>query len=155
LEEVAVDSVEERLALIEAEREILRTLHGYGRGLDYGDEEEFIDGWLEEGVLHWPNPPYEDPFVGHERLREAFRGHTHAPLVYHKHVVVDPRIEVDGDTATVESYFARLDNADHGPYIRAFGRYRDVLVRCGDGRWRFKERRAEVEGLSPQSRPPA
>ena len=41
--------------------------------------------------------------------------------------------------------FARLDRYTSGPGIRSFGRYRDVLARCADGRWRFKERIAERE----------
>jgi ketosteroid isomerase-like protein len=64
--------------------------------------------------------------------------------------VVDPLIRVDGDTASVESYYARLDHRDEGPYIRSFGRYTDVLVRCDDGRWRFKERRATNESVVPR-----
>lgn len=149
----AVPTVEERLALLEDERGILRTLQAYGHAIDYGDEEEFLDCWLADAVCHWPIPPYEAPFVGHEALRSAFRGHTHAPFTYHKHVVVDATIEVDGDEARAESYFARIDNGEDGPYIMGFGRYLDVLERCADGRWRFKERRAESEGKSPRPRP--
>jgi ketosteroid isomerase-like protein len=138
-------SVEERLALLEAEREILKTLHTYGHTLDHDLEEEFVDCWVENAVLHWPDPPFPEPFRGRAGIREAFRGHTHAPAVYHKHIVVDPRIEIDGETATVESYYTRLDDGPNGPYIFSFGRYRDVLTRCDDGRWRFSERRALKE----------
>jgi ketosteroid isomerase-like protein len=146
-------TVEERLALLENEREILRTLHAYGNSIDYGNEEEFIDCWLPDAEMHWPIPPYAAPFIGHDRIREAFRGHTHAPATYHKHFVVDPRIRIDGDVARVESYFARLDKDGDGPYVRGFGRYLDVLLRCPDGRWRFKERHAESEASSPKPRP--
>jgi ketosteroid isomerase-like protein len=146
-------SLEERLERLESEREILRTLTAYGNSLDYGEEEDWVGCYLDDGVLHWPNPPWDGPFVGHDRLREAFRDHTHAPAIYHKHFVVDPRIEIEGDTARVESYFARLDVGDEGPYIRSYGRYRDVLRRCPDGRWRFQERRIEAEASSPRPRP--
>src|ERR1700752_3101046 len=78
-------SVEERLARLEDEAQILRTLHDYGRSIDYGDEATFIDCWLTDAVLRWPIPPYAAPFAGHDELRAAFRGHTHAPSVYHKH----------------------------------------------------------------------
>ena len=143
-------SIEERLALLEAEREILRTLHAYGHAIDYGDEEEFLDCWLEDAALHWP--VYKEPIVGREALRAAFQGHTHAPALYHKHVVVDPRIDLDGDTAHVMSYYARLDEDPERPFIRGFGRYQDVLVRCEDGRWRSKERRTEHESPPLQLR---
>ena len=33
------------------------------------------------------------------------------------------------------------------PFVRAFGRYLDQLVRDPDGRWRFVERIAEVEAV--------
>src|SRR5688500_2925940 len=113
-------SLEERLALLEDEREIQRTLCAYGNSIDYGNEGEWIDCWLADAVLHWPTQIYPTPFEGHEGLRRAFRGHTHAPSIFHKHVVVDPRIEIEGDTASVESYFARLDEDEDGPYIRGF-----------------------------------
>ena len=145
-------SVEARLALLEAEREIMRTLHAYSHALDYGDEDARVDCWLPDGVIRWP-PPYPASFEGHEGMRTAFRGHSHAPRVWHKHLVADPRIDVTGDTAHVVSYFARLDQDEDGPYLRNFGRYLDVLQRCADGRWRFKERRAEAEATSPKPRP--
>ena len=40
---------------------------------------------------------------------------------------------LDGDAATAESYFTRLNDSPRGPVVRSFGRYLDVLVRC-DGR---------------------
>jgi ketosteroid isomerase-like protein len=148
-----IAALEERLAVLEAEREIMRTLYDYGYALDYGDEEAFLDCWLPDATMHWPNPPYRAPFEGHEALRKAFSGHTHAPAIYHKHFVVDPRIAITGDSARVESYFTRLDTGADGPYLRGYGRYIDVLHRCPDGRWRFKERRAEGEAGSPRPRP--
>jgi hypothetical protein len=149
-----VSSIEERLAVLETEREIMRTMQAYGHSLDYGDEDEWIDCWLEGAVLHWPNPPYtKAPFRGHDELLGAFRGHTHAPVIFHKHVIWEPRIEIDGDSARVETYYARLDDCEDDPYIRSYGRYLDVLKSCPDGRWRFEERRAHPEAASPRPRP--
>jgi ketosteroid isomerase-like protein len=141
-------SIEERLRLLEDEREILRTLYAYGHALDYGDEDAFLDCWLEDAVLHWPQRP---PITGHAELAEVFRAHTHAPEVHHKHFLVEPRIAIDGGEAKVDSYFARLDSYADGPMLKSFGRYRDVLVRCDDGRWRIRERMTEREA----GRPPA
>ena len=132
-----IAALAERLALLEAEREIMRTLHDYGYALDYGDVEAFLDCWLPDAAMYWPIPPYGAPFKGHDGLRKAFDGHTHAPAIYHKHFVVDPRIAVTGDVARVESYFTRLDTDKDGPYMRGYGRYIDVLQRCPDGRWRL------------------
>ena len=137
-------TVEERLQRLEDEEAILATLYAYGHDLDYGREAEWLDCWTDDAVLDWPG---RDLIVGQAALRAAFRGHTHAPALYHKHVVVEPRIRIEGDRATVVSMYARLDRYRAGPQIRAFGRYRDVLVRCADGRWRFKERYPDVEAV--------
>jgi ketosteroid isomerase-like protein len=145
-------SIEERLRLLEDERAILQTLYAYGHGLDYGLEEAFLDCWTDDAVLAWPARP---PFVGRAAIAQAFRQHTHAPDVYHKHLVLDPRIALDADSATVDCYFARLDGYPEGPQIKSFGRYRDVLVRCDDGRWRFRERRTERESGRSPAVPPA
>jgi ketosteroid isomerase-like protein len=135
------DRIEERLRLLEDRQAILDTLHAYGHALDYGHEAEFMNCWLETASMGWPSGPY----VGHEAIAAAFRAHTHAPAAYHKHLVIDPQITIDGDRAEVDSYFVRLDAGPDGPVVKSFGRYRDVLVRCDDGRWRFAERNAERE----------
>jgi ketosteroid isomerase-like protein len=144
-----LEALAERLELLEAERAIMQTLYAYGNAIDYGNQDEYRECWLDDAVLHWPT--YAEPLRGHAAIMDAFRAHTHAPDVYHKHFVLDPRIEISGDTADVESYYARLDDREGGPYIRSFGRYLDVLQRGDDGRWRFRERRAQAESrlLSP------
>lgn len=135
-------TLEERVRRLEDERAIAHVLHTYGHGIDYGLEDEYADCWTEDAVLDWPNHPL---YEGREAILGAFRAHTHAPARFHKHVVVDARIEVDGDRAEADSYFMRLDTAEGGPYITAFGRYRDRLVRGEDGRWRLAHRLAEAE----------
>jgi len=136
-----MSNLEIRIQRLEDERDILRTIYGYGSALDYGSEAEWADCWAPDAVLHWFNPPYR----GAEQIMAAFRAHTHAPQVFHKHFLVNPRISVSGDTASADSLFARLDTYPEGPQILAFGRYLDKFVRSSDGRWRFRERVAEVE----------
>jgi hypothetical protein len=97
-----------------------------------------------------PTPERDVGFVerrleGRSAIAEAFRGHTHAPELFHKHLLFQPRIAIDGDRASVASGFARLDETDGGPILRSFGRYADELVRCPDGRWRFTQRLASIE----------
>lgn len=135
-------TLEQRVQRLEDERSILQALYAYGHGLDYGLEEAFLDAFAEDGVLHWPSKP---GIEGQAALRAAFRNHTHAPAAYHKHFLVEPRIEVDGDRATVQSMFARLDRYGGVPNLRSYGRYLDIMIRCKDGRWRIKERRCERE----------
>lgn len=135
-------STEQRLQALEDEQSILDTLYGYGHGLDYGHEDAWIDCWTEDAVLDWPGRAL---MRGHAQLRAGFRNHTHAPQAFHKHVIVEPRIDISGDRATVQTMFARLDRYPSGPAVRSFGRYLDVLVRCKDGHWRFLERICERE----------
>jgi ketosteroid isomerase-like protein len=137
--------LEARVQRLEDEREILDTLYRYGHSIDYGLRDEWIDCWTETATLHWPH----ESFTGHEEIGGAFDGHSHAPERYHKHLLIEPRIRVDGDRATADSYFSRFDAAPDGPSVRSFGRYRDVLVRCPDGRWRIQERHTERESLIP------
>lgn len=143
-DDAAVRALELRLGRLEDERAILQTMYAYGHSIDYGDEELFLSCWTEDAVLHWP---WREPIVGHEALTAAFRRHTHAPGTYHKHFMVEPRVWIDGgDDARAISLYARLDrDGDERPYLRSFGRYVDRLTRGGDGRWRFRERRAENE----------
>ena len=140
--------IEERLRQLEDQQAILETLYGYGHCLDYGLEDAWIDCFTDDAVLDWPGRAL---MRGHAELRSGFRTHTHAPAVYHKHIVIDPRVAIKGDAATVHSMFARLDRYPDGPHIRAFGRYRDNLVRCADGRWRLRERYPDIEAVRTQA----
>jgi SnoaL-like protein len=151
-------TVEERLAALEAEREILRTLYAYGQSIDYGSQEQFLDCWTPDAELSYSfdvaNARSEGTrenmsFRGLAEIAGFFANHTHAPQRYHKHFLVAPLITVNGDRATVECYNARLDEQPAGPRMSSFGRYRDVLVRCDDGRWRFVSRHSETESRIP------
>jgi ketosteroid isomerase-like protein len=141
-----VATIEERLALLEDEREIVRTMTTYGHAVDYDLADEFRDCWVEDAVWSLPR---REPARGYDAIMAVFHGHTHAPALYHKHLMIEPRIEVDGDRATVDSYYVRIDDFEPGPGVMSFGRYRDVLVRCDDGRWRFSERITEGEARRP------
>jgi len=138
---MATPGIEERLHALEDERAILDRLYAYGHSIDYGDRAEWLDCWVEEATLHWPTISHE----GRDAIGGAFDSHTHAPAVFHKHLLIEPRISIDGDTARVSSYFMRMDHGPDGPIARSFGRYRDLLQRCDDGIWRFVERWTELE----------
>ena len=145
-------SIDERLRRLEDERDILQTLYLYGHSLDDGREDVFMDCWTPDAALLWPD---RAPIRGHAALRDAFRAHSHAPLVWHKHLLMVPRVQLAGDRATVDSMFARFDRYASGPAVRSFGRYLDVLLRCGDGRWRLQERVAEREATRGDTSPAA
>jgi hypothetical protein len=143
--------LEERVGRLEDEREILSTMHQYAHTNDYGGLEEFLDCFTEDGVWERQRrdvPSQQEParsFAGREGLTRFYNSHNRAPDIYYKHLLVEPRITVSGDKADVVSYFVKIDEHPDGPYIYAFGRYRDRLIRCPDGRWRFRHRLAETE----------
>jgi 3-phenylpropionate/cinnamic acid dioxygenase small subunit len=144
-------AIERRLALLEDERAVLASLYRYAHAIDYGDEATWVDCFTEDGAFDMRNrPDFERPGRRHEgraALAAFIKTHTRAPAAYHKHVVVEPQITVDGDVARVRSYLFRLDESNGAPYLLVFGRYLDTMVRCDDGWWRFKERIVEIESL--------
>lgn len=142
-------SIEARLQALEDERDVLATMYRYAYALDYGVREDFLDCFTESGI--WESRRQDERrtlmgrYVGLAELAGFFDRHTHAPETWHKHLLSEPRVRVDGDNATAESYFWRTDEHAAEAYMPGFGRYKDRLIRCEDGRWRFSERNVELE----------
>ena len=148
----ADDALAERLARLEAERAIVATLYAYGHGLDYGDRDEFLGCFTADAAYVVAMRIETDngfEFHGYDELTTYFDNHTHAPAAWHKHVTTNPMVRVDGDRATVTSYFLRVDaGAESGPgVVVASGRYLDEFVQDDAGHWRIRSRRCEVENL--------
>ena len=148
-----VDALLSRLQVLEDERAILATLYQYGHSMDYGPDADFVDCFTEDGV--WDVRMRRSPngaFAcrGRAEITASLETQTsaRAPALYAKHLLVEPRIVLEGDAASVESYFVRIEPRDAGPtLIVASGRYLDQLIRCGDGRWRFTQRIAEIDDM--------
>jgi len=153
--EAKLAELERRLQAVEDEREVLRTLHQYAHSLDYGSQaSEFTDCFLEDGVWYstvegrWAGASGLR-LEGREQLERWFNRHAERGVPGHftKHYMVEPEIRLDGDRATVQSYFSGIHEEPGGPLLYSMGRYLDVLVRCPDGRWRFQERHLCREGV--------
>jgi ketosteroid isomerase-like protein len=146
-----MDDPREQLMMLLDERAIVATLYRYGDALDHGDKEEFLGCFTPDAeyvVSMRIDPAKGFTFVGHDELTAYFDGHTHAPAAFHKHVTINPLIAVAGAVADAQSYFLRVDSLAEGPaVVVASGRYIDRLERGGDGRWRIRARRCEVENL--------
>ena len=133
------DGVSERLQALEDERAILRTLYQYGHAMDYGPDVDFVDCFTPDGV--WDVRMRSSAAAsfqcrGRGEIEASLAGQTamRAPALYAKHFVMDPLFVVNGDEASVQSYFLRVEPRDTGPtQIVASGRYLDHLVRCEDG----------------------
>lgn len=167
MSEPGLDDVLRRLDALEAEREIVRTIYQFGHTIDYGLEAEWLDCFLPEGeldVIYGDRPPNRIALGtrhsrgvlhrGTKQLAAWIAGHTRPPVRIHKHLYVEPRISLDGDSATSITYMTRVDVIGGRPEVYAFGRYHDEWRRCEDGRWRLKRRKIEIEGQLEGAPPP-
>jgi ketosteroid isomerase-like protein len=148
-----LDALSERIDRLESERAIVQVMYEYGRALDYGDLDAFLDCFTDDAdyvVDMRLGGPAVLSFHGREELAGYHEWHTHAPDAWHKHVTTNPSVTIDGDTATAVSYFMRLDSeAENGApsAVSSSGRYLDGFARGDDGGWRIRSRRCEVENL--------
>ena len=149
--EERLEQLEARIKVLEAEREILRTLNQYGHAWDYGPDDVRLDCFTDDGVFRVSPSPLVDvqPFEcrGKQEMWDKWISHhVHAPDAYFKHVMVEPKINLLSDTeASVHSMLALWFHRDGSPYLASYGRYIDRMVKCPDGRWRLKDRTAELE----------
>jgi SnoaL-like domain len=164
-----MSSLEDRVRQLEDERAILQRIFDYYHAFDYGLADAFADCWTEQGALRLnadvanarlPTGIGNLEWLGRDTIMaDYFWNHREQfpPEMYWKHLNINPRVTVDGDRATVESSWARLDENARGPYLCAFGETRDQLLREDDGKWRFLERRIGYDSrvqMGPKDRVP-
>ncbi len=141
-----------RLRILEDERAIHETLHRYGHAMDYGPDADFVSCFSADGVWEVRMRRSKAGFTcrGQAEIAASLKTQmsVRVPALYAKHIVVDARITLDGDSASVVSYFLRVEPVDVGPTrIVSSGRYLDQMVRAGDGCWRFRHRIAEIDDM--------
>ena len=142
-----------RVTKLEDERAILDTLHRYNRAVDDGDDGDdavWVELFTEDGTFLALDRAGAEilRIQGREALAKWVRGFRANETRLTKHHVVAPVITIDGETAAVESYSFRLsEGGDPGdsPFLLLMGRYRDDMVKDGQGRWRFRQRIATTE----------
>jgi uncharacterized protein (TIGR02246 family) len=113
-------------SITEDRDEILQLMYRYNHLIDSGDAAGWAETFTEDGVFDVAGQVRS----GHSELT-AFA----AEQAGHRHVVVNPVIDVTGDSATVRAYFVVYA----GGALRGTGTYADELVRTPDG-WRFAKR---------------
>ena len=144
----------------EDERAIRHTLDLYAHAMDYGDEEVWSDCFTDDALflVNDAQKGYAEIYrvKGQERLAAYIAAYPRPPAVFAKHLCTQVLVRVEGKTATSESFWVAI-NSEGGseggsgggqPNIMAFGRYKDRLVACPDGRWRFSERICETESAN-------
>jgi uncharacterized protein (TIGR02246 family) len=106
--------------------EILQLLYRYNHAVDGADAEAWADTFTPDGVLDAGGRVMSgrDEFVAFAKTVSGIR-----------HMVVNPIVEVSGDSAHVRAYLMVL----RGGAIGSVGIYDDQVVRTDDG-WRFIKR---------------
>jgi hypothetical protein len=159
--------LEKRVKALEDERAIQDTINAYGHCIDYGLKEEWLDLFTDDAtyqltmlgkttpmLMNIPQP--EEGVKGKELLRKYISVHTYAPKMWHKHLGMNSKINLESDkTASADTYFVRMDKTGEGrAYPLLFGRYIDKFEKCSDGKWRIKVRRIEMESTPmPPAKP--
>lgn len=140
-----------RVQALEDREAIVATLMQYGHALDYGDREKLIDCFTDDAVRETRRPDGSvNRWVGIKGTRDFANRHSHAPEIFHKHLVLNSLVELHGDTADVVSYMFRFDPGDGKPsFVWGMGRYLDQMRREPDGRWRIMRRVSEIEDQWP------
>jgi hypothetical protein len=138
--------MEAELRLLLEERAIMRTLNTYSHAMDYGREQDWVHVFTDDGVFDVVSMPGAKPIHREDGAGDlaAYVAQYPKPPNARKHIVVSPIIEIDGDTATVDSYWLFFGRNVDGTSIQGYGRYHDQMVKV-DGEWRIKERYAETE----------
>ena len=140
-----LNSLSQRVARLEAERDIAALLARYAHCIDYGHGIEWVECFTPDGRFEVRRPAGDDTVrVGAEELTAFARGRQPSS-VPSKHFTSQLMIEVDGDTATACTYFALLKDVESDPSLDFYGRYLDDLVRGPDSRWRIARRVTEGE----------
>lgn len=117
---------------------ILKLFAAYCHRCDDGLFADMVELFVPDGVFERGKMRLE----GRAALL-AFLEKRQAAAQRGRHLTLNPEIDVDGDRATAQSDFLFMRIVDGKIVPLITGRYRDDLVRCDDGRWRFARRLIE------------
>ena len=144
-------SLEERVRLIEDREEIMRlrvkyTLFNDGGWNGVGTHHD-IDALMELFApdATWDGTPYNSRAEGWEDIKRLMTEFQATPFVIHN--VMNPLIDVDGDTAT-GNWHAIIPATHEGKAVWVFGNYVESYVRL-DGKWKFHHVRFVTAAQSP------
>jgi len=138
------------LEQLAAHVEIQQVLYRYCRGVDRGDPALIASVYHPGAIDHhgaWTGP-------GQDFGAYLVPAMDQAPLIGQHHIT-NALIEVDGETARVESYFVAFhpenDAGGRARHVLVGGRYLDQFARR-DGAWKITERRVVLDLSRPLER---
>jgi ketosteroid isomerase-like protein len=139
-------SSSDALARLLDERDVVERLYAYCEAADAETPDAFLDCFTEDGEFTYRASADAQPSItcrGRRELERWFRERLPVvpPGTMH-HTTVHPTVTVDGDHAESTSHYISIRARDGALIVASTGAYRDRLVRCEDGRWRFVERQS-------------
>ncbi len=142
-------TLEERVARLEAIDDIKRMKAQYCAYCDAGYDPEGIAAlFVEDGI--WDGGDDFGRYVGTEEIKEFFRGIS-ADIVFAGHLVINPIITVDGDTANGKWWLimpctVKQEGQKEARWLAA--EYDDDYVKR-DGVWLNKHLRLDLKFFAP------
>ena len=122
--------------------EIEQVLYRVSHAVDQGDIEKTMALFQPDAllVITWEENGRHE---GHDAIRKWFENYeqvVRSSTSYLRHRIACPVIDVDGDTASADSYLeVEAAARDTGRVVKTSGRYNDTLMRTDNG-WRIVEK---------------
>ncbi|HLW95208.1 MAG TPA: nuclear transport factor 2 family protein [Solirubrobacteraceae bacterium] len=134
-----------RLQRLEDLAEIERLFYEYRRHLDARDMHAYSRLFCTDGEWTGRTGSAVGPDGIQAMLEANLSPNPAPPGATSWHIVSNPLIDLDGDSATASTTWSLIRRADGDePKVVLLGHYDDVLAR-EDGRWKFKRRRAHID----------
>lgn len=135
--------LEARLQRLEDVDAIARLKAAYCAACDDDhDPDAVVALWAEGGTWRRSGRPICD---GIDEIHAFMQGMRDGKFIVHSaHMVTNPEIDIDGDTATGAWRFVMLYTNVDGTFHRIIGHYADTFVRTENG-WRFASLMSHVE----------
>ena len=127
-------SIEERLERLESKDQIKELRATYCYHVDDQEADAFASLFTEDAILDFGNA---GTYEGHDELREFINSVVPEFYEFIVHMVHNPVIEVDGDTASGRWYF-EAPATSQGTDTWIQGQYDEEYARV-DGEWKFAE----------------
>lgn len=151
--ETRLAELEKRLQLMEdmeAIRQLKYTYVNYNdggwKGPTHCFPDQVADMFAEDAT--WDGRPHSGYAEGREEIRKLFRGFQIMPFMIHN--VMNPVINVDGDTATGHWHAIVMATLPDGTPQWALGLYNETYVRTAEG-WKYKSLFFETMANVPYS----
>jgi hypothetical protein len=134
-----------RIRRLEDLAEIERLIMDYRRHLDARDLHAYSRLFCADGEWTGNTGSAVGPDAIQAMLEERLAPNPPAPGPTSWHVVANPLIDLDGDSATASVTWALVRRSEGDvPEIALLGHYDDVLAR-DERRWKFKRRLAHID----------